>query len=1502
MNVAVSAAWSVVSKALGPVSDGFLEAWAASKDLGPNIDALKMELLYVQGMLNNTRGREIDNPALNELLQKLRQLAYGAEDVLDELDYFRIQDGIYGTYEAADAHAKGCVCNLFLNAHHTAKAVGKLLGCSCAAANPRGPEGPRSDEVRCCAWPCARRSARGDTSFVPNTDQADGEASGCIRKLASGALNTVRTVGKFLPCSSFPPVHDDVSGKLALCGACKRKAPQRKHAKEAPKLDFDRVDLSKRMKHIVDQLQPLCAKVIAILNLELLGSNHSTTPSIAKSPPTTTSDNIESTLYGRDPAKKRIIDCITDDKYSDEYLTVLPIVGPGGIGKTTLIQHIYNSQEVKTHFQVKIWICVSQNFIVNKLIEEIEKAIPSVEGEKKGRAEELIEQRLNSKSLLLILDDIWKCESEDWKRLLVPLTKGQAKGNVILVTTRFPAVAEIVKTTDNSIDLEGLEHGEFRIFFRACIFGDEQSQKDHDGLLKIGDKIAKKLKGSPLAAKTVGRLLRNHLDVHHWTRVLESREWEMQTGERDIMPALKLSYDYLPYHLQQCFSSCALFPEDYKFNSEELINFWIGLDILHPGGRNKIVEDVGLDSLSDLVNSGFFKKDETDGHTCYIIHDLLHDLALKVASHECLSLHHSNARLVEIRPSIRHLSIITDGPDDSNGISDENFKSELRKLKTKLKVENLQTLIIFGGGDKSFVNILGDLFIEANALRVLCLPTLSYPLESLLRNFSSLLHLRYLKLGTTMSQMHLPTTLSRFYHLKILDLQKWGGSFCLPSDMSNLAKVCHFLAQHNELHSGIHNVGKLKLLQELKAFSVNKESKGFELNQLEHLVELREVGIYNLERIHTKEEAVEAKLMHKEYLHKLTLDWDSERPNTEPVTEGVVLESLHPHRNLQELRITGHRGPSCPTWLGDKLAIEALQSLYLLSVSWDIFPSFGKMGNLRELGLSNISTIKEFDLEESFCNPLISFPHLQVLIITDCPKLSELPFSSHIVYPLKQDWNIDWFPKLQELKIQNCPEVLLLPPIPWTQSLCSVKISDVGSKLLVKLVYSKSSSGVELEVNGKDGLHNLDQLLLFSQLTELQELQIKKCPPLELKYFLMLTSLKTLWVLSSNLGVVPSEIQSSVEWHHPVEDIKIWVSDSSGKELTQFLSHLPKLSKLGVFRCENITQFAVGVDLQQTTAPVVSSSTSSDVKMDDTQAKDEQQEIAEVDKEEANTKDDGGLLLLPAHLSNSLQALDIDNGCLVVQSLDALQALTTLHLGNCCFRHPFPSSLLDLQLKSMKGVQTLSNLTSLTRLGIYFCGEDLRCEGLLPLLTQGQLSKLEVRGSPSFFDDMEGFLGAPALCGLLSSSLTSLYFNGNDETARFTKEHEEAFHLLTSLQELWFFNCGKLEHLPAGLNKLTNLKRLYIYYCPALQSLPKEGLPSSLREIYVESCGNAELIDQVPLCLKRKGAEEVPFLHQVDGQSRKVEHEICSLFSANSEEHWICRDFAEKSSFRPVQF
>ncbi|GJN26380.1 hypothetical protein PR202_gb14306 [Eleusine coracana subsp. coracana] len=148
MDVAVEwAAW-VVGKALGPATDIVffffltiatdivLEAWAASVGLGSNVEALKKELLCVKALLEHTRGKEISSSALEEMMQNLRNKACDVEDLLDELNYFRIQDDLYGLAKAADVHPKGCGHNLVLNACHTAKAVAKRLLYSCACSSP----------------------------------------------------------------------------------------------------------------------------------------------------------------------------------------------------------------------------------------------------------------------------------------------------------------------------------------------------------------------------------------------------------------------------------------------------------------------------------------------------------------------------------------------------------------------------------------------------------------------------------------------------------------------------------------------------------------------------------------------------------------------------------------------------------------------------------------------------------------------------------------------------------------------------------------------------------------------------------------------------------------------------------------------------------------------------------------------------------------------------------------------------------------------------------------------------------------------------------------------------------------------------------------------------------------------------------------------------------------------------------------------------------------------
>ena len=58
-------------------------------------------------------------------------------------------------------------------------------------------------------------------------------------------------------------------------------------------------------------------------------------------------------VIGREVDKKVIIECLLDSKI-EENVSVLPIVGFGGLGKTTLAQFVFNDEEIKSHFEKKI--------------------------------------------------------------------------------------------------------------------------------------------------------------------------------------------------------------------------------------------------------------------------------------------------------------------------------------------------------------------------------------------------------------------------------------------------------------------------------------------------------------------------------------------------------------------------------------------------------------------------------------------------------------------------------------------------------------------------------------------------------------------------------------------------------------------------------------------------------------------------------------------------------------------------------------------------------------------------------------------------------------------------------------------------------------------------------------------------------------------------------------------------------------------------------------------
>ncbi|XVE68897.1 hypothetical protein DITRI_Ditri09bG0106300 [Diplodiscus trichospermus] len=64
----------------------------------------------------------------------------------------------------------------------------------------------------------------------------------------------------------------------------------------------------------------------------------------------------ESGVYGRDDAKEEVLKLLDPEFASENQIDVIPIVGMGGLGKTTLAQLIFKDERVKKWFNKRAWV------------------------------------------------------------------------------------------------------------------------------------------------------------------------------------------------------------------------------------------------------------------------------------------------------------------------------------------------------------------------------------------------------------------------------------------------------------------------------------------------------------------------------------------------------------------------------------------------------------------------------------------------------------------------------------------------------------------------------------------------------------------------------------------------------------------------------------------------------------------------------------------------------------------------------------------------------------------------------------------------------------------------------------------------------------------------------------------------------------------------------------------------------------------------------------------
>ncbi|KAH9679151.1 hypothetical protein KPL71_026004 [Citrus sinensis] len=670
---------------------------------------------------------------------------------------------------------------------------------------------------------------------------------------------------------------------------------------------------------------------------------------------------LSSDIIGRDKDREKIIELLmqTSDGES-ETVSVVPIVGLGGLGKTALAKLVYNDQRVEEHFELKIWICVSEDFDERQIMTKI---IKSITGQNQGdlntqQLQRILRDRLNSKRYLLVMDDVWNEDPEAWRKLK-SLLLGGANGSKILVTTRSRKVASIMgrRGGTTGYNLQGLPFEDCLSLFMKCAF--KEVRDKHPNLVKIGEEIVKKCGGIPLAVRTLGSLLYDSTDEHFWENVRDNEIWQLEQKESGILPILRLSYDQLPPHLKQCVAYCSIFPKDYQFDSYSLVQFWMAHGLLQSHNKKEDLEDIGMRYLKELVSRSFFQDltFEMFGREVlfFKMHDLMHDLALLVAKDEFLVV---NSDCQSIPKSARHLSFAT------ANASRNNFSS-----------------FLFDLGRKTSQSFVESCISKSQFLRVLDLS--GSAIEVCPREIGNLKHMRYLNLSKNYKIKKLPKSICELQSLQTLDLEGCLELEELPKDIRylvNLRMLVLTTKQKSLQESGIRSLGSLRCLTIC------------DCRDLEHLFEeidqlsvLRTLSIVRCPRLISLPPAIKY-LSSLENLHlvwcesldlNLNVEMEGEgshhdRKNTRPHLRRVFIKEI---TQLLEL----------PQWLL-QCCTDSLQSLVIADC-----PNFMALpGSLKDLEALETLTIVGCPKLSSLPEDMHHVTTLKSLLIRGCPALSEL--------------------------------------------------------------------------------------------------------------------------------------------------------------------------------------------------------------------------------------------------------------------------------------------------------------------------------------------------------------------------------------------------------------------------------------------------------------------------------------------------------------------------------
>ncbi|KAK2639455.1 hypothetical protein Ddye_027250 [Dipteronia dyeriana] len=1265
------------------------------------------------------------------------------------------------------------------------------------------------------------------------------------------------------------------------------------------------IRMKSNVKDVTRRFDQLC-KLRQDLGLKVITGG--TSSDAAPLRPPTSSHRIEPAVYGRDEDKKKILEMVLNDVN----FLVIPIVGMGGVGKTTLAREVFNDSKVES-FEVKAWVCVSDGvFDVTRISKSI---LENITGSSSGpndldTVQNELKHKVNGKKFILVLDDVWSIDYGNWEILQSPFKVG-ALGSRIIVTTRLQDVA--LKITPSGFHPLGvLSNEDCWSLFSMCAFENNEAILAHRDMKLIRENVIEKSKGLPLAAKTLGSLLRSkHID--EWLKILNSALWDLSENDRSGIPAaLKLSYHHLPSHLKRCFAYCAIFPKDYEFEKEELVLLWMAEGLLQQSTDTMQPEDFGGEYVYDLLSRSLFQQSSSN-NSKYVMHDLVHDLAQWGFGEISLRLDNemSANKIPKELQRVRHFSYAV-------GYCDSKSKFEVFQKVPSLRTR-IRTFLPISQYDccRNYITnmIVFDMLPKLKTLRALSLRT--YHIIELPNSIGGLKHLRYLNLAYIMIRS-LPESTTSLYNLQTLLLTGCEYLKKLPSNFRNLINLRHLdIRGARSIAEMPVGLKELKSLQKLSDFILGKNT-GSTLKDLKSLEFLRgELCISRLNNV-IDCDLGDLVLRDKMELKDLLLVWQSKFGDScNEVGDENILDMLRPRHNLQKLTIKCYGGKRFPPWVGD----PSFSKMTVLNLercdNCTSLPSFGRLSSLKDLTIKGMKKLKILDYEISGVGCSKPFQSLETLYLgylqelehwepikgneyaSTFPCLHEL---SIICCPKLSGRMPDRLPSLEKLVIKNCEQLIVsFSSLPM---LCELAIDGCKGLTCNSTTDSKSLKSMTLANISEFGNWLRQQNLLK---VECLKLKITGCE-----------QLFNFWQLNETfLERRPQGLQSFIS----VTELQI-------ENLSNLISFpevcfLINLSTLEIINCNALTSLPKGLNHKNASLGslklqfcnsltfIVRDKLPSSLKKLEVENcekleylwdDNEKSCTSVVDKENPNNTNTSHLEYLHVKKCPSLKCLSSSG--MLLETLQHLYVEDCSHLTMLSSSGHLPQTLRTLFLDSLPELESIAesfhnnksleeitvsycrnlksipeglyNLIHLRKIEIYNC-ESIDCLGEegppntnLSEFVIGYCEKL--KALPSWFHGLNSLKSLRLLeCPNMTwfseegfpANVTSLGFDGEVKMKKAVLEW--GLHNLTSLTSLWIRGFPQQEmemtfppclthlrildfpNLKCHFGNLNSLEHSYISGCQNLTSFPEKAMPSSLKSLWIKSCPNLKSFSKVGL-------------------------------------------------------